>query len=87
LEEEVGVRRDMVWKITITYAGWVGLTDVPGRGRIGLAIVPKKVFLWIVEVGLEGDAGVGFEEWGASAAEVDAVVLGAGLEEDARGAE
>ena len=41
--------------------------------------------LGIVEVGLEGDAGVGLEEGGAGAAEVDAVVFGAGLEEDAGG--
>jgi hypothetical protein len=57
--------------------------DIPGCTGVGLAVVEQKVFLGVVEVGFEGDAGIGFEEGGAGAAEVDAVVLGAGLEEDA----
>lgn len=50
---------------------------------MGLAVVEQEVFLGVVEVRLQGDAGVGFEERGTGAAEVDAIVLGACLEEDA----
>lgn len=50
---------------------------------MGFAIVEEKVFLGVIEVGLEGDAGVRLEEGRTGAAEMDAVVLGASLEEDA----
>lgn len=44
---------------------------------------PEVVFLVIVEVWFEGYAGGGFFLGSGDGAEVDAVVFGAGLEEDA----
>ena len=57
--------------------------NVPRRRGVGLAVVEQEVFLRVVEVGLERDAGVGFEERRAGGTEVDAVIFRAGLEQDA----
>ena len=50
------------------------------------AVLEQKLFLGVVEVGFEvGWLRVGFDAGEAGAAEVDAVVFGAGLEEEACG--
>jgi len=55
---------------------------VPLRGR-RRAVREQDVFLRVVEVGLERDARVGFDVRRVDGAEVPAVVLEAGLEDDA----
>ena len=64
-----------------------GADDVPRRRGVGLAVVEQEVFLRVVEVGLERDSGVRFEEGRAGGTEVHAVVFCAGLEQDAGGVE
>ena len=54
--------------------------DVPGCGGIGFAVSIEEVFLRVIEIGFEGDTGVGFDVGSAGAAEVDAVVFGACLQ-------
>ena len=43
----------------------------------------EDVFLWVVEIGFERDAGVGFVVRGVDGAEVAAVVFEASLKDDA----
>ncbi len=61
-----------------------GADDVPVRACLG-AMCGQDVFLRVVEVGLERDARVGFVVGGCDGAEVGAVVLEAGLQDDAGG--
>lgn len=57
-----------------------GAEDGEVRGWVLGAVRCEEVFLCVVEVWLQGDAGVGFDVWGCGWAEVAAVVFEARLE-------